>query len=135
MLSPLIVYRFFPLLLFRLYILGWALGWTLGAAYSVLPFHTKRNFVSAGATIVIVRRFLLNFGVYCAVKDEIGDHGAPDELRGGGGVGATYRQGVFHLLPMVGGHATPCGLLALLFSRLVRAKFKMLDVKLYYKHL
>lgn len=67
-LGPLLVYHFFPPLLFKLYMLGW----TLGAAYSVPPFHTKRNFVTAGATIAVVRGFLLNFGIYYAVKDAIG---------------------------------------------------------------
>ena len=61
-------YNFFPPLLFRLYMLGW----TLGAIYSVPPFRTKRNPLAAGLTIATVRGFLLNFGVYYAVKDAIG---------------------------------------------------------------
>lgn len=61
-------YKFFPTLLFQLYMLGW----TLGAIYSVPPFRTKRNPLAAGLTIATVRGFLLNFGVYYAVKDAIG---------------------------------------------------------------
>ena len=48
------------------------LGWTLGGIYSVPPFRTKRNAFAAGLTIATVRGFLLNFGVYYAVKDSIG---------------------------------------------------------------
>jgi homogentisate solanesyltransferase len=48
------------------------LGWTLGAIYSIPPFRTKRNPLAAGLTIATVRGFLLNFGVYYAVKDAIG---------------------------------------------------------------
>jgi len=66
--GPAIVYNFFPLLLFKLYMLGW----TLGAIYSVPPIRTKRNPIAAGLTIATVRGFLLNFGVYFAVKDAIG---------------------------------------------------------------
>jgi len=66
--GPAIVYNFFPLLLFKLYMLGW----TLGAIYSVPPIRTKRNALAAGLTIATVRGFLLNFGVYYAVKDAIG---------------------------------------------------------------
>lgn len=47
-------------------------GWTLGAIYSVPPFRTKRNPILAGLTIATVRGFLLNSGVYYAVKDSIG---------------------------------------------------------------
>jgi len=61
-------YNFFPPLLFKLYMLGW----TLGAIYSVPPIRTKRNPIAAGLTIATVRGFLLNFGVYYAVKDAIG---------------------------------------------------------------
>ena len=61
-------HNFFPLLLFKLYMLGW----TLGAIYSVPPLRTKRNPLAAGLTIATVRGFLLNFGVYYAVKDAIG---------------------------------------------------------------
>jgi len=66
--GPAIVYNFFPTLLFKLYMLGW----TLGAIYSVPPIRTKRNALAAGLTIATVRGFLLNFGVYYAVKDAIG---------------------------------------------------------------
>jgi homogentisate solanesyltransferase len=38
----------------------------------VPPIRTKKNPVLAGLTIAIVRGFLLNFGVYYAVKDAIG---------------------------------------------------------------
>jgi len=48
------------------------LGWTLGAIYSVPPIRTKRNALAAGLTIATVRGFLLNFGVYYAVKDALG---------------------------------------------------------------
>lgn len=47
------------------------LGWTLGAVYSVPPIRTKRNPIAAGLTIATVRGFLLNFGIYYAVKDAI----------------------------------------------------------------
>ena len=59
---------FFPVLLFKLYMLGWLLG----AIYSVPPIRTKQNPILAGLTIATVRGFLLNFGVYYAVKDAIG---------------------------------------------------------------
>jgi homogentisate solanesyltransferase len=48
------------------------IGWTLGGIYSVPPIRTKRNPLAAGLTIAIVRGFLLNFGVYYAVRDAIG---------------------------------------------------------------
>jgi 4-hydroxybenzoate polyprenyltransferase len=48
------------------------LGWFLGGIYSVPPIRTKRNPIAAGLTIATVRGFLLNFGVYYAVKDAIG---------------------------------------------------------------
>lgn len=60
--------KFFPPLLLKLYMLGWGLG----AAYSVPPFRTRQNPILAGLTIATVRGFLLNFGVYFAVKDAIG---------------------------------------------------------------
>ena len=66
--GPAIVYNFFPPILFYLY----ALGMVLGTAYSVPPIRTKRNPILAGLTIATVRGFLLNFGVYYAVKDAIG---------------------------------------------------------------
>merc|ERR1712125_249508 len=40
--------------------------------YSVPPIRTKKNPILAGLTIATVRGFLLNFGVYFAVKDAIG---------------------------------------------------------------
>ena len=55
-------------MLFKLYMLGWILG----GVYSVPPIRTKRNPIAAGLTIATVRGFLLNFGVYYAVKDAIG---------------------------------------------------------------
>lgn len=67
-LGPLIVYNCFPLLLFRLYMTGLFLG----GIYSVPPIRTKRNPILAGLTIAIVRGFLLNFGVYFAVRHAIG---------------------------------------------------------------
>mmetsp|Transcript_31306 Transcript_31306/g.36533 ORF Transcript_31306/g.36533 Transcript_31306/m.36533 type:complete len:401 (+) Transcript_31306:48-1250(+) len=66
--GPLIVFNFFPILLFKLYMLGWGLG----AIYSVPPFRTKKNPILAGLTIATVRGFLLNFGIYFAVRDAIG---------------------------------------------------------------
>lgn len=66
--GPMIVYNFFPPLLFKLYMTGWFLG----GIYSVPPLRTKRNPILAGLTIATVRGFLLNFGVYYAVKDSIG---------------------------------------------------------------
>jgi homogentisate solanesyltransferase len=66
--GPLLVHTFFPPLLFRLY----CFGLFLGGIYSVPPIRTKRNPLLAGLTIATVRGFLLNFGVYYAVKDAIG---------------------------------------------------------------
>ncbi len=66
--GPLMVYNLFPTILFRLYMLGW----TLGCIYSVPPIRTKRNPIAAGLTIATVRGFLLNFGVYYAVRNAIG---------------------------------------------------------------
>lgn len=66
--GPLIVLRFFPKLLFQLY----SFGIFLGAIYSVPPIRTKKNPILAGLTIACVRGFLLNFGVYYAVKDAVG---------------------------------------------------------------
>ena len=47
-------------------------GIVLGAIYSVPPIRTKQNAILAGLTIATVRGFLLNFGVYYAVKDAVG---------------------------------------------------------------
>lgn len=66
--GPLLVYNFFPFLLFKLYMVGWFLG----AIYSIPPIRTKQNPIAAGLTIATVRGFLLNFGVYFAVKDAVG---------------------------------------------------------------
>jgi len=66
--GPIIVKKFFPALLFRLY----SFGLFLGLVYSVPPIRTKQNPLLAGLTIATVRGFLLNFGVYYAVKDAIG---------------------------------------------------------------
>jgi 4-hydroxybenzoate polyprenyltransferase len=65
--GPLLVHHYFPKLLFGLY----SIGLILGAIYSVPPIRTKRNPILAGLTIATVRGFLLNFGVYYAVKDAI----------------------------------------------------------------
>lgn len=66
--GPLLVRTFFPVLLFRLYSTGLALG----AVYSIPPIRTKKNPILAGMTIAVVRGFLLNFGVYFAVKNALG---------------------------------------------------------------
>jgi len=66
--GPILVKNFFPPLLFQLY----CFGLFLGGVYSVPPIRTKKNPLLAGMTIAIVRGFLLNFGVYYAVKDAIG---------------------------------------------------------------
>jgi 4-hydroxybenzoate polyprenyltransferase len=67
-LGPILVKAFFPPLLFQLY----CFGIFLGGIYSVPPIRTKKNPILAGMTIATVRGFLLNFGVYYAVKDAIG---------------------------------------------------------------
>jgi homogentisate solanesyltransferase len=67
-LGPVLVRSVFPRLLFRLY----SLGIVLGGIYSVPPIRTKKNPVLAGLTIATVRGFLLNFGIYYAVKDAVG---------------------------------------------------------------
>lgn len=67
--GPLLVRKFFPLLLFQLY----SFGLLLGLVYSVPPVRTKKNPILAGLTIACVRGFLLNFGVYYAVKDAMGE--------------------------------------------------------------
>ena len=66
--GPMVVYALFPPLLFKLY----CFGLFLGGIYSVPPIRTKKNPLLAGLTIATVRGFLLNFGVYYAVKDAIG---------------------------------------------------------------
>lgn len=66
--GPVLVKNNFPQLLFRLY----SFGLFLGGIYSVPPIRTKKNPLLAGLTIATVRGFLLNFGVYYAVKDAVG---------------------------------------------------------------
>ena len=66
--GPILVHQLFPPLLFRLY----SFGLVLGLIYSVPPIRTKQNPLLAGLTIATVRGFLLNFGVYYAVKDAMG---------------------------------------------------------------
>mmetsp|Transcript_16201 Transcript_16201/g.37326 ORF Transcript_16201/g.37326 Transcript_16201/m.37326 type:complete len:396 (-) Transcript_16201:74-1261(-) len=66
--GPILVKKFFPHLLFQLY----SFGLFLGLIYSVPPIRTKKNPLMAGLTIATVRGFLLNFGVYYAVKDAVG---------------------------------------------------------------
>lgn len=60
-----IVHNTFSSLIAWLYTLG--LG--LGTVYSVPPLQLKRFPLAAGAIIAVVRGFLLNFGVYHAVRD------------------------------------------------------------------
>lgn len=67
-LGPILVKTFFPALLFKLY----SFGLFLGCIYSVPPIRTKKNPLLAGLTIATVRGFLLNFGVFYAVKDAVG---------------------------------------------------------------
>lgn len=62
-----IVKKCFSPLIFQLYLLGAVLG----SVYSVPPFQFKRFPVLAGGTIAIVRGFLLNFGVYYAVREAL----------------------------------------------------------------
>jgi homogentisate solanesyltransferase len=57
----------FSPLIFQLY----GLGGFLGTIYSVPPFSLKRFPVAAGGIIAIVRGFLLNFGVYYAVREAL----------------------------------------------------------------
>jgi homogentisate solanesyltransferase len=66
--GPCLVYKFYPPLLFYLY----STGIVLGAIYSIPPIRTKKNPFLAGLTIATVRGFLLNFGIYYAVKDAVG---------------------------------------------------------------
>lgn len=58
---------------FGSFILGlYMFGLVIGGLYSVPPFQFKRFPVMAGLTIACVRGFLLNFGVYYAVKEALG---------------------------------------------------------------
>jgi homogentisate solanesyltransferase len=63
-----IVARNFGPLITRLY----AFGLALGTAYSVPPLRLKNSPVAAFAIIATVRGFLLNFGVYHAVRAALG---------------------------------------------------------------
>lgn len=58
----------FSSLIFSLYMLGAFFG----TIYSVPPFTLKRFPLLAGAIIACVRGFLLNFGVYYAVREALG---------------------------------------------------------------
>lgn len=62
-----IVKNYFSPLIFKLYLLGAVLG----SIYSVPPLQFKRYPVLAGGIIAIVRGFLLNFGVYYAVREAL----------------------------------------------------------------
>ncbi|CAM9603382.1 unnamed protein product [Ascophyllum nodosum] len=66
--GPAIVRKNFSPLIFRLY----SFGLLVGALYSVPPFSLKRFPVAAGLIIACVRGFLLNFGVYYAVREALG---------------------------------------------------------------
>ena len=66
--GPCIVKKFFSPLLFQLYMLGMVLG----GIYSIPVIRTKKNPFLAAVTIATVRGFLLNFGVFYAVKEAIG---------------------------------------------------------------
>ena len=57
----------FSPVIFNLYILGVILG----TSYSVPPVQLKRIPIFAGSIIAFVRGFLLNFGVYYAVREAL----------------------------------------------------------------
>jgi len=63
-----LVRSFFSPLIFRLY----SFGMVVGALYSVPSFHLKRFPLAAGITIATCRGFLLNFGVYHATREALG---------------------------------------------------------------
>eukprot|EP00640_Fibrocapsa_japonica_P002183 CAMPEP_0113935668 /NCGR_PEP_ID=MMETSP1339-20121228/2779_1 /TAXON_ID=94617 /ORGANISM="Fibrocapsa japonica" /LENGTH=343 /DNA_ID=CAMNT_0000937901 /DNA_START=193 /DNA_END=1224 /DNA_ORIENTATION=- /assembly_acc=CAM_ASM_000762 len=67
LLGPLIAALNFGGLILGLYLFGLVIG----TLYSVPPFQTKRFPIIAGLTIACVRGFLLNFGVYYAVKQAL----------------------------------------------------------------
>jgi len=67
LLGILIVKTQFSPQIFALY----AIGLVLGTAYSVPPLQLKRFPVFAGSIIAFVRGFLLNFGVYYAVREAL----------------------------------------------------------------
>ena len=54
-------------MIFRLYMLGIVLG----TIYSVPPFYFKQYPIIAGGIIATVRGFLLNFGLYYAVREAL----------------------------------------------------------------
>jgi hypothetical protein len=58
----------FSPLIFKLYMTGMVLG----TLYSVPPIQLKRIPICAGTIIAFVRGFLLNFGVYYAVREALG---------------------------------------------------------------
>lgn len=58
----------FSPLIFALYITGLVLG----TSYSVPPLQLKRIPICASTIIAFVRGFLLNFGVYYAVREALG---------------------------------------------------------------
>jgi homogentisate solanesyltransferase len=62
------VWRAFSPLIFSLYSVGLAIG----GLYSVPPIQLKRFPIAASLIISTVRGFLLNFGVYYAVREAIG---------------------------------------------------------------
>ena len=47
------------------------MGIVLGTIYSVPPFQLKRFPIFAGGIIACVRGFLLNFGIYYAVRESL----------------------------------------------------------------
>jgi homogentisate solanesyltransferase len=49
----------------------YSVGVVLGTAYSVPPIQLKRKALFAGSIIAVVRGFLLNFGVYYAVREAL----------------------------------------------------------------
>lgn len=63
-----IVKAAFSPLIFALF----AFGTTVGGLYSVPPFQLKRFPLAAGMTIATCRGFLLNFGVYYATREALG---------------------------------------------------------------
>ena len=63
-----IVRNFFSPLIFGLY----AFGTTIGGLYSVPPIQLKRFPLLAGLVITTCRGFLLNFGVYYATREALG---------------------------------------------------------------
>jgi homogentisate solanesyltransferase len=62
-----IVRSWFSTAIFSMYICGLVLG----TMYSVPPIQLKRFSVLASVTIAIVRGFLLNFGLYYALREAL----------------------------------------------------------------